>query len=1242
MGAIFVSHSTRPADGAWVRKISEWLQSEGYTSFYLSSDDEHGNEAGVDWSEVINDRLRSCEAVIALVSPDYERSTWCFAELQIARLLGKRILPLSLPLAEEMAPVSPEDAKRREPVRTLLAGVQSIKFATMRPHPAPEEREKAGFTKLRRALEKLSPAVRAAPSAIRPPYPGFRPFEAEDAGFFFGRDAIARQTVERLRASVAGRSTGTILLTGPSGSGKSSLLRAGVLPRLHDEEEWLVLPTIRPGKRAFRRLAQAFRDGFPGQHTHKREGIESLLEEGSDEAVRQFLTDLRGSGRNAAKRIVVLPIDQMEELTTAAQPEAAEAFLRCLGRLGAVDRGFIAIGTLRSDLLGALQVIRAFQDIRFQVVDVPPLSPGELASIIREPALRHGLRVEEGLVRELVADAQKARATLPLVAYALMLIYERREGDHLAVATYRDIGRLTEIIDMTAGRIMQQAQPEEREVLRRTFVPGLVDIAPDGAVVRQTMLWDELDDRARKHLNLFAAERLVTLEADETGARTVEIAHESLVQHWTELRDLVEQQRWHVYAFDELAEAARRWKRTRDEGGHAEVWLVHRGERLAKAKAAAAMPHHRTRMTSTERDYLFACEKLERQRRQRRNIVFTGALVSSIVFCMLSGVIWLFRQQSERNYTLAQQRYALALGSAKSTVSALRDLAGVGTTRAERILTQAEEQAELLSSQAGGDPALELFRAGMQIAYADTYLALGNAAEATARIAAALDTARRIRSRQPNDPEAADTLAQALKIDADVLQRYGQTAQAFTSLQEMLQIRQQLHEEAPRDLEAMAELATAHLRTGDLLLVMRQRDRAGQHFDRSLAIRQKIAGEDRGNRDAQRQLAVTLERIATISASTGDRRKAEDVSLQALEIRRNLHRDAPLNQVFAHDLVVSLSKAGLDEREARGLDAARIRFREAIAIAESVLRTDPFNLSWKRERAILVLHLADLDLAGENTAAAEAGYTQFAAVMENLLELNPAEIRWQDDLALALTRLGDTARSRGRESEAYSLYERAMTMRERLAEADPVNARWQIERALLLARLNEMLLQSGETAEAQEGYAKALSIVQTQIARDPENVGWLRQEAHLMDRQAQILALLDRPMEALAMFETASLHWGRLLDRDPVGVVIASFAEAETRLAEALRLQSRGGDARERLLRGLERLRAGRPPPAAEATQRRMQASLHLALAGIDDQPRRHLRTAIGLLSELDGLGLLDEAGNRLMEKAEKALRVAE
>ncbi len=401
-------------------------------------------------------------------------------------------------------------------------------------------------------LNLLAPA-----QAAHNPYRGLRPFSEGDADVYFGREALVAEVLEKLDGS-----SGFVSVVGPSGSGKSSAVQAGVMPVLRARGETVVLFT--PGPRPVRELANALdRAGFGAQATlHHR-----------------FETDPRGLAVTI-RRPAILAVDQFEELFTLADSETAARFSELVATavedLGSPLR---VVATLRADYydrpLSIPSLAGVFSD---SVVSVKPMTAPEIERAVVEPARAVGLEVEPALLAQLVADMGGKPGALPLFQFTLFELFERTSNG-LTLTDYQELGGLQGALTSRADELLGELDDEGRELVEQIMV-RMIHKGRSTSTARPVPLRDLLDldvdpVALQAVLEAFGSGRLLTFNRDASRAAVVELAHEYLITEWPQLASWIETHSEDLERLDILDAAAEEWA-TAD---HSEDYLL-RGERL--------------------------------------------------------------------------------------------------------------------------------------------------------------------------------------------------------------------------------------------------------------------------------------------------------------------------------------------------------------------------------------------------------------------------------------------------------------------------------------------------------------------------------------------------------------------------------------------------------------------------------------------------------------------------------------
>ena len=605
----------------------------------------------------------------------------------------------------------------------------------------------------REALGREALAL-AAEGAKRNPYKGLRAFEEADALDFFGREALVERLVTRLSERVDGsRFLGVV---GPSGSGKSSAVRAGLVPALRrgalpGSEKWFFVE-ISPGPRPLEALEAAFLRIAVNPPTSLIQTLQSE-ERGLREAAEQVLPP-DGSE-------LFLLIDQFEELFTLVEDEDQRShFLaNLLSAVNASNARVRIVVTLRADFYDRPLAYQGFGELLgARTQTVTPLSPRELERAVAGPAEQVGVVPEPALMAEVVADAVDRPGALPLLQYALTEIFERRRNGILTLADYRELGGLGGALAGRAEHLYTTGQEAGQAATRQLFL-RLVDVEEGLEAIRRRIRRSELEaveiDRGAMAAAIdgFQHHRLLTSDRDPvTREPTVEVAHEALLDSWERLRGWVEEAHDDLKTERRLATEATDW----EEGGRDPSFLL-RGSRLEHYEAWATESD--IALGAVEREYLTAslrqretehrAEKQQRTREaslKRRSVVRLRALVAvltvgALVAASLALVATDRGRKAEREARVAMARELAAAAVANLDVdterSMLLALEAVETTyrvdgtvlpEAEEVLHRALQADRLVLTVPGlsGDftaDGTRLLVAGLKPGTADVYKA---------------------------------------------------------------------------------------------------------------------------------------------------------------------------------------------------------------------------------------------------------------------------------------------------------------------------------------------------------------------------------------------------------------------------------------------------------------------------------------------------------------------------------------
>ncbi|TWV29527.1 helix-turn-helix domain-containing protein [Streptomyces misionensis] len=500
------------------------------------------------------------------------------------------------------------------------------------------------------------------------PYRGLARYETDDRHLFFGRDQLTARLAERVLTHRL------VAVVGPSGSGKSSLLRAGLIPRLQSEEP----PERRPA---------AIRILTPGPHpmsAHATVGQAS-----------------RGPGDT------VVLVDQFEELfTLCADPAERQAYLDLLLTALRPEHRLRVVIVMRTDFFGHCARHPALAAALSEAtLLVGPMTPAELRRAVVGPATATGLIVERQLTARIVEEASGKPGGLPLMSHALLETWRRRSGRTLTLAGYEAPGGLQGALSRTAedlyARLSAAQADRARKILLRLVTPGQGTQDTRRPADREELRTDGSSDTDEVLEQLVRA-RLVTVDGS-----TVHLAHEAILTAWPRLRNWIDEARERLRVHRLLTEAARVWDALdRDPGA------LYRGVRLVTAEEVFDSPEAEGELTPLERDFLVS-SVTARDREQRMAAVttlrlrrLTVLLSVLLAVAVTAGLIaWNQYRSSERRRqeAVTAQRTARSRELAAESSALLRndpDLASLLAVQAYRLDPTAEATASLYAAAA--------------------------------------------------------------------------------------------------------------------------------------------------------------------------------------------------------------------------------------------------------------------------------------------------------------------------------------------------------------------------------------------------------------------------------------------------------------------------------------------------------------------------------------------------------------
>lgn len=1005
MSRIFLSHSS--ADELPAVALKQWLTDNGWDDVFLDVDPQRGLAAGERWQEALRRAADRCEAVLFVVSPAWAKSKWCLAEFLLAKNLHKLIFGIVLkdiPIGELPTEMTAEWQLCH------LSGqgpTDTIRF-THRDEPAEIAFLADGLKRLRSGLQGAGLSASFFPwpprgDESRSPYRGLEALDAQDAAVFFGRDAEILQGLDRLRGMRAVGDEGLFVILGGSGAGKSSFLRAGLLPRLaRDDRHFFPLEVIRPERSPLfgvRGLASALsKANSQLQITPVNPGdLKSALKEGPE----RFSALLRNIQNAVQARIItlpddaprptlVLPIDQAEELFNADAAEEAHEFLELIGavlRNALTNRPeqrvpMIVAFTIRSDRYEFLQVAAELVGLKTVLFDaLRPMPSSQFKEVITGPAGRasvDGQRVElrPDLVNQLLDDCAKGADTLPLLALTLARLYRDYGSDgDLRLDEYTRMGGMADVIKTEAESILDadlDKRKAQLEWLHAAFIPGLATINTDNdQPMRRVARMSELPKDSRPLVQKLIEKRLLLSEM--RGEEVVEVASESLLRQWKVLADWLKEEREDLKGVDRLEREAKVWM----ENGKKEAWLI-AGERLTVAEALLAKPAYHRRLEPVS-EFLLASRQREAQRQAEEERVRQAELIAAQ------------EKQAAAESLAAEQQRATKRARAFGLVIGLLFLAaGVGAV----LAVLARNSAETAQQQAEG---LAGFLLGEQF--------LGEIRDVGR--STMLEQVQSKAQSYENDhaQKAALIRGLALRNTGDIERMHGELRKSISSFDQALKA----IESGPNNIDRTRETARTRELLGNALADQGHVTEALEHYEAAVNGWGQVTTSSAVKVNDCTSFADSLvsagelkNRMGKATLASKDLQDAIEIASTVLFGHRTSHKgcepiagkvepspDAKALEVLSHALLL---------RAAASLYANKEDNDGALRLAIEAKRLRPVSASATRQKATALAFLAN-STSPNNPQLSLEKYREVLAEFNELRRRDPSNRLWERELA---------------------------------------------------------------------------------------------------------------------------------------------------------------------------------------------------------------------------------------------------
>ncbi|MCC5599388.1 nSTAND1 domain-containing NTPase [Nostoc favosum] len=497
------------------------------------------------------------------------------------------------------------------------------------------------------------------------PYRGLFPFREEDTRFFFGRDIFTQKLVDTVQKQ------SLVAVIGASGSGKSSVVFAGLIPHLRQQGNWLI-ESFRPKTHPVDELAVVIVRLREPNETKIQQDIDArklagALREG--ELAHTFLS--RILSENEDNRLLLV-VDQLEELyTSCSDVKERQLFLNQLLEAAKLVQNFTLLLTLRADFLGYALSDRRFADaLQNADLKLAPMNREELQQAIARPANKQGVRLEEGLAERILRAVADSPGNLPLLEFTLTQLWAQQQNRQMTHAAYEAIGGVEKSLANHAEAEFARLNPEEQQQAQQIFVQ-LVRPGEGTEDTRRLATKNEVGESNWDLVRRLADARLVVTGRDQTaGKETVEIVHETLIREWGRLHGWMESDRSFRTWQELLRSRMRQWENAgQDEGpllrgvplAEAENWLKQRQDELSQA----------------EQDFIqqsLALRDRDRKQKERRRKLTLFGLTSGLVIVSILAMVafWLrWTAEVEGSGVTALRNFESGAGEIETLVSAM-------------------------------------------------------------------------------------------------------------------------------------------------------------------------------------------------------------------------------------------------------------------------------------------------------------------------------------------------------------------------------------------------------------------------------------------------------------------------------------------------------------------------------------------------------------------------------------------
>jgi len=1088
---IFVSHSS--LDQSQAEELKAWLASIGFEQAFLDFDKHTGIPPGADWERILYREIERAQAVILVLTQNWFNSKWCFAEFTQTRALGKAIFALIVAPSGETTIVSSD--------------IQHLDLTS---------NKEDGLDRLKRELFRVARNAQGGFDwqSGRSPFPGLLSFEASDAAIFFGRDDDVLRAIERINARRVQGGAKLVAILGGSGSGKSSLLKAGILPRIaRDKANFLVAPSFRPGRDPIRGLLSALHSI---DLSLTRADLDAIA---SREDALKLVDRLRLAGK-APQATLVIAIDQAEEAFTFATKDVQKQFFILLSRLlgsdqppagaegptPADDHPSLCVLTLRADHLPDLQTAEGLA-VEFEEFSLKPMPIDRLGQIVRGPAKIAGLNVDEGLIAALMRDA-KTQDGLPLVAFVLRRLYDRHRADGVLTQAHYEAmrdGKLSPLevaVRDAATEAMAKAKPthEQLDALREAFVPALVRVNDEGGFVRQSARLDRLAPQAHELLRELGRARLIVIDSRESST-VVEVAHEALFRVWPLLAQWLEEEREFLVGRTRIEKSREDYTDLTEDVRakalltgilleRAKNWLIAHPQRFTAEEAAfisASVEEadrqereraaHLERLRQAELARARAEEERAKEQAAAAKKYLRLAVAAAGVFALLLGFavyFWFDARAAERE---AKTNYNLAIDQAASNVDLIVDnyQAGrIATNLITLLITSAQQTVDKLRSDTIDAAAA---KAKLLRAVSRAYIILSepSLADKTGRQELAITS--QYLAQNPSDPLWQELNERAQEEVAQSLYWKGDLGGALKLLQAAATATQALVAKYPDNKDYAQDLIEIYRFYGDSLRNQGNIEQAIGQYQNWLNLANRLAAKQPDEVTWLRDQLFAHQRMGDILLAKNKPGDARPQLQTYLDLATQAQAKEGDNKEFIEAIEIAHQRIGDSYFDQGDMNGALKEYQIYLRLAPELAANDQSNFLWNQDLEVAYQRVGEVYLRKQQYDVALKNFQTYLDMASKTLKKDENNGTALFDVTNATEKVGDALFGQKDYKNAMTRYQTMLTNSQTLTKKDPFNGIWNKGFAISYQRIAGAYEEQGDKADALTNYRSCAAIV---------------------------------------------------------------------------------------------------------------------------------------------------------------------